>query len=480
MLRVLFTLSLCFLSVACSSRTDPIVQVEDLPQNYDPTTQLSMLEQNLNQARSKSVNDLAPTNFEHAVKAYESAKKLQANRGSLERIAGEIEASKSSLKKAEFYSSIARKNVPDLIETRERLLVERGDQLSSFDKYASQFNDIMKLIEEEKLEKARKRSVELQNRMDELITEAIKTQALGSSEKALASISEEAKAFVPETTKKTENLIKSTADFIEKNRDNDAAIVRKSQDVSQQVERLIALVGEAKRVQDLSLEDKVLRTEKLIKMTSGVSNSQYPLDLPMETRARVLGEKATALREQLGYVEADLRAAYSELGAKSKNLQDLRSKAAQEEKRLAEINKENQKIARIREVLGAKNAQVYQKGDQILVHLIGLEFAQGSYEIPSSRYELLGDVGRILETNFSDSKVTIEGHTDSSGSKNLNQKLARRRAMAVRDFIAANQEDMKENLMVAQANYQAPIATNKTKEGRQQNRRVDLIIGMQE
>lgn len=405
---------------------------------------------------------------------------MQANRGSLERIAGEIEASKSSLKKAEFYSSIARENVPELIKTRERLLVEQGDRLSSFDKYDSQFNDVMRMIEEEKLEKARKNSVELQSKMDGLITEAIKTQALGKSERVLASISEEAKKLVPETTQNVESLIKSTASFIEKNRDDDAAIVRKSQEVSQQVERLKALVDEAKRVQGLSLEDTVLRTENLIQMASGGGESQYPIGLPMESRARVLGEKATSLREQLGYVETDLRAAYGELGTKSKNLQDLRSKAAQKEKRLAEINKENQKIARIREVLGEKNAQVYQKDGQILVHLIGLEFKQGSYEIPSSRYDLLGDVGRILETNFSDSKVTIEGHTDSSGSKNLNQNLARRRAMAVRDFIAANQKDMKENLMVAQANYQAPIATNKTKEGRQQNRRVDLIIGVQD
>jgi outer membrane protein OmpA-like peptidoglycan-associated protein len=78
--------------------------------------------------------------------------------------------------------------------------------------------------------------------------------------------------------------------------------------------------------------------------------------------------------------------------------------------------------------------------------------------------------------------VRIEGHTDSKGSDAYNQKLSERRANAVRDWLA-NREGLK-NMRFATRGFGAkkPVAPNTTPdgsddpEGRQKNRRVEIIV----
>ena len=69
----------------------------------------------------------------------------------------------------------------------------------------------------------------------------------------------------------------------------------------------------------------------------------------------------------------------------------------------------------------------------------------------------------------------IEGNTDSVGSDEYNQGLSERRAEAVRSYLA--QQGVPESSMTAKGLGEGqPIASNSTAEGRQQNRRVELIV----
>ena len=69
----------------------------------------------------------------------------------------------------------------------------------------------------------------------------------------------------------------------------------------------------------------------------------------------------------------------------------------------------------------------------------------------------------------------IEGNTDSVGSDEYNQGLSERRAEAVRSYLA--QQGVPASSMTAKGMGKSqPIASNSTAEGRQQNRRVELIV----
>ena len=71
--------------------------------------------------------------------------------------------------------------------------------------------------------------------------------------------------------------------------------------------------------------------------------------------------------------------------------------------------------------------------------------------------------------------VTITGNTDSRGSVELNDRLSKERAQAVADELVANGVNPAP-IVTFGAGYSNPVATNDTPEGRQQNRRVDIVV----
>lgn len=71
--------------------------------------------------------------------------------------------------------------------------------------------------------------------------------------------------------------------------------------------------------------------------------------------------------------------------------------------------------------------------------------------------------------------VTITGNTDSRGSDELNDRLSKERAQAVADELVANGVNPA-RLLTFGAGASNPVATNATPEGRQQNRRVDIVV----
>jgi outer membrane protein OmpA-like peptidoglycan-associated protein len=81
----------------------------------------------------------------------------------------------------------------------------------------------------------------------------------------------------------------------------------------------------------------------------------------------------------------------------------------------------------------------------------------------------------VIFKEYPRANFTIEGHTDSVGSKATNQKLSERRANAVRDYLIANGIDAN-RLTAAGYGEDKPIASNATRAGRAENRRVEVNL----
>jgi outer membrane protein OmpA-like peptidoglycan-associated protein len=83
-------------------------------------------------------------------------------------------------------------------------------------------------------------------------------------------------------------------------------------------------------------------------------------------------------------------------------------------------------------------------------------------------------VATILN-QFPEMKIRVEGHTDNVGREDYNLELSQRRSQAVQDFLAS-QQVAAERMTSEGFGMTRPVADNATAEGRQKNRRVDLVI----
>jgi outer membrane protein OmpA-like peptidoglycan-associated protein len=110
----------------------------------------------------------------------------------------------------------------------------------------------------------------------------------------------------------------------------------------------------------------------------------------------------------------------------------------------------------------------------LIVSLSDVLFDTGKSTLrPVAREKLAKISGIVLA--YPDLRLAIEGNTDSVGSDAMNQQLSEQRAGSVRDYLA------KENIPAASMTSKGfgktqPVASNDTAEGRQQNRRVELVV----
>lgn len=110
----------------------------------------------------------------------------------------------------------------------------------------------------------------------------------------------------------------------------------------------------------------------------------------------------------------------------------------------------------------------------INVAFSNLEFESAKAIIKASSYESLEDLADLLIRKDT-WKLKIAGHTDSQGNDQTNLILSKKRAEAVRDFLA-QRGIVTERLIVQYFGEEQPIDTNDTAEGRQRNRRVEMTI----
>jgi OOP family OmpA-OmpF porin len=109
---------------------------------------------------------------------------------------------------------------------------------------------------------------------------------------------------------------------------------------------------------------------------------------------------------------------------------------------------------------------------QTRLTLRGVNFELGkAVLLPVSR-DILEEVARSLVAN-PQVRVEVAGHTDSTGSRALNERLSQARAESVKAFLVENGVSA-DNMEVHGYASTQPVATNKTVSGRAQNRRVEL------
>jgi len=134
------------------------------------------------------------------------------------------------------------------------------------------------------------------------------------------------------------------------------------------------------------------------------------------------------------------------------------------------------KIKRLTKLFDPANVEILLTPDaDVILRLKKLSFRSGSAVIPPNAYSILDHVMESISI-FKNRNVRVEGHTDSIGANLYNQDLSERRALAVKDYLRSRMESVHVDISSVGYGEEKPIANNETVEGRERNRRIDIVL----
>lgn len=110
----------------------------------------------------------------------------------------------------------------------------------------------------------------------------------------------------------------------------------------------------------------------------------------------------------------------------------------------------------------------------IIVTLPEARFAFDAAELPADNMPSVDHLANVLKNN-PERKVAIEGYTDTQGSDDYNVTLSEERANAMREALVSRGID-DDRIIIRSYGKANPVASNDTSEGRQQNRRAEIVI----
>jgi outer membrane protein OmpA-like peptidoglycan-associated protein len=130
---------------------------------------------------------------------------------------------------------------------------------------------------------------------------------------------------------------------------------------------------------------------------------------------------------------------------------------------------------RVQAMFTENEAVVFRRGEDVLLETYGFSFPVGQSEILSENFALLQKISRAI-AEFDNPEVVVSGHTDSTGSTELNQVLSEERAKKVGEFLVTVAGLEPDRVVTRGFGESRPVATNKTEAGRARNRRIEILI----
>jgi outer membrane protein OmpA-like peptidoglycan-associated protein len=435
-------------------------------------------------ARADTVNAeaLSPRRYADAMKRYTNAVQRYEEGGKPDKIAND-------LAEAARLFDVAAGLAPKTNEALSRAVIARTDAIAArapnhseeaWKNIEQQFAKAAARVEDGNTGRAADDSAKLEAAYRAIELDAIKKAHLGRAREALEQAKEAgAEKTAPKTFAKAQSLLVQADKSLDGNRyDTDPA--RQAADSAEHEARhAIYITRETKRTGAKDLETLILSWEQpLIEMAKAL-DVPIEFDNGPEGARRTLAAQVRTLADENARMAAELeqhRAKVDTLeGEVSRLNTEVGGELAERTRELERQRRASERLAEVERMFTIDEAQVLRRENQVIIRLTGLGFEQGSATIRPAHYPLLQKLQRAIAL-FPLPRIAIEGHTDSVGSAEQNLDLSRRRADAVMAWILANMPLSPANIQSSGYGEARPIASNETREGRTQNRRIDIVI----
>jgi outer membrane protein OmpA-like peptidoglycan-associated protein len=146
---------------------------------------------------------------------------------------------------------------------------------------------------------------------------------------------------------------------------------------------------------------------------------------------------------------------------------------AQQQARQAQAERERAR-QELRDAL-SRIVEIRESAEGLILNLPGISFEFGSAQLTPEARETLSKVAGVLQVTAG-YQISVEGHTDSIGSRDVNLEISEKRAENVRGYLVERGLTEERIVSVEGLGPDRPVADNETAEGRRQNRRVEIVL----
>lgn len=432
--------------MACAHKPNRI----EYPETVSATQKAQELQGRFDAAKTQQVDVLAAKDFKKAERTFNDGQEYLKKDDKQPKALKEFGMAEAYLNKAVAEAEQIRVHVQGPLKARELALSARayeteGKKLAKID---SDFYDLNEeLIEGDKVDA--EELVKIEKQYFDLQGLSINQSSLVEAHGLLRQAKQnDADSYAPRTFSLAEARVKSAENAISAQRMNPEVISQQSAEATAAARKAVEVTALAKGVKGLGANREQValqmweRDQQLKATTASLSTSQA---------------EAEALKNSNATLSSEVGA----LGARTRQLQtDADWNAA-----IADAQKQFTK----------DEAEVYRQGDQLLIRLKNIQFSSNKAEVPSRAMPTLKKVSDII-ANLEAEKVVVEGHTDSVGSAEINKSLSEKRADSVKSFLASAGSVQDGEIETIGYGFDKPLTSNKTKEGRATNRRVDILV----
>jgi outer membrane protein OmpA-like peptidoglycan-associated protein len=270
-----------------------------------------------------------------------------------------------------------------------------------------------------------------------------------------------AEKYAPDVLRKAEDFLARGEDYYHR-KQGDKAIGTVARGAVQSAEDARVLTFRRRHDEELAAQQESERQKVLLAQ-------QNEADAKARAEEEALNrQKAEEDRREAERARADAEAARAAAVA----AQQAATAQAAQTVAAAERDKEETR----QRLLGQLNQvlQTRESARGLIVDMPDVLFDTGQYTLKPGARERLAKVAGILLA-YPGLRVQVEGHTDSVGGDEYNQTLSENRAAAVRDYLTS-QGVSRDSISSQGFGKTQPVASNDTASGRQQNRRVDLVV----
>ena len=438
-------------------------------------------------AESANASLLAPRAWERGMSEYREAESALERGRNIEYVRDNASDAARFFREAEEKARLAQTKFAQVLKSRQDAANAEAPKRSPelWQNAQRKFGDAIRYLERGDLKGASRREIEATGLYRDAELVAIKDQYLAETRRLLAN-ADRARVgrYAPITLGKAKQLLADAERELSENRydtDLPRSLARQANYEAKHALYLSEIVRKV-RDKDLTAEQLVLQWEASLRQIAGVADVQPDMETgPDKLTAELVAyfdnltsEKQALEQEKEEYLVriADME---EELSALDERLGGATAERAALIQRLEAQARVKEQFQRVEKMFTSDEARVFRQGDTIILRLVGLSFDSGASKIRPQNFDLLAKVEKAIDV-FPRSELIIEGHTDSHGGDDLNQKLSQERAESVRQYMINAMRIPTYRLIATGYGETRPVASNETEAGRARNRRIDIVI----